>query len=379
MRPGLTFLLSLAWLACQPALAAEDPEADLARVKQRIGELQREIRADTQRRDQLSVRLREAEEQVAAARARLDEARRRVRASDARLRELAAERQANERRLEQEREALAAQLRAAYAAGQEEQLRLLLSEKDPAALGRMLVYYAYLGRARAGQIAEIEAAVARIAALTQEQQAERARLAELEEQREREVAALQAARREREQAVAAVNAQLRDRTAALDKARRDAATLEKLVADLRRALQQAPAPPAGLPFERVQGRLPWPVPGRVVARFGQSRGGGLKWNGVLIAAERGAEVRAPYAGRVVYADWLPGLGLLLVLDHGGGYMTLYGHNEQLYKSVGESVATGDVIASVGDSGGQARPELYVEVRKGTVAQDPHRWFRRSGP
>jgi murein hydrolase activator len=121
------------------------------------------------------------------------------------------------------------------------------------------------------------------------------------------------------------------------------------------------------------------VPGRVVARFGQSRGGCLKWNCVLIAAERGAEVRAPYAGRVAYADWLPGLGLLLVIDHGGGYMTLYGHNEQLYKSVGEPVAAGEVIASVGDSGGQARPELYIEVRKGTVAQDPHRWFRRSGP
>jgi murein hydrolase activator len=242
MRRGLILLLSLAWLASPPALAAKDPEADLARAKQRIGELQREIRADTQRRDKLSVRLRDSEEQVAAARARLDEARRRVRASDARLRELAAERKANEQRLEQEREALAAQLRAAYAAGQEEQLRLLLSEKDPAALGRMLVYYAYLGRARAEQIGEIEAAVARIEELTKEQEAERARLAELEQEREREVAAVQAARREREQALAAVNAQLRSRSAALEKARRDAATLEKLVRDLRRALQQAPPP-----------------------------------------------------------------------------------------------------------------------------------------
>lgn len=378
MRRGLPLLLSLAWLASSPAPAAQDPEADLERVKQRIGELQQAIRADTQRRDQLSVRLRESEELVSAARAQLDEARRKVRASDARLRELAAERETLERRLEDERDALAAQLRAAYVAGREEQLRMLLSEKDPAALGRMLVYYAYLGKARAGQISEIQAAVRRIEELTSEQAAERARLARLEEQREREVAAVRTARREREKAVAAVNAQLRSRTAALEKAKRDAATLEKLVADLRRALRQAPAP-AGQPFEQVRGRLPWPVPGRVVARFGQSRGGGLRWSGVLIAAERGAEVRAPYAGRVAYADWLPGLGLLLVLDHGGGYMTLYGHGEQLYKSVGQAVAAGEVIASVGDSGGQTRPELYLEVRKGTVAQDPHRWFQRSGP
>jgi septal ring factor EnvC (AmiA/AmiB activator) len=378
MRRGLPILLSLAWLASPPALAAKDPEADLARAKQRIGQLQQEIRADTQRRDQLSVRLREAEQQVSSSRARLDETRRKLRASEARLRELGAERQGHERRLEEEREALAAQLRAAYAAGTEEQLRLLLSEKDPAALGRMLVYYAYLGKARAGQIAGIEAAVARIEELTREQEAERARLTELEAEREREVAEVEAARRERGKAVAAVNAQLRNRTAALEKARRDAARLEKLVADLRQALSQVPAP-SGQPFERVRGRLPWPVPGRVVARFGQSRGGGLKWSGVLIAAQRGAEVRAPYAGRVAYADWLPGLGLLLVLDHGGGYMTLYGHNEQLYRAVGQTVAAGDVIASVGDSGGQNRPELYLEVRKGTVAQDPHRWFQRSGP
>jgi septal ring factor EnvC (AmiA/AmiB activator) len=378
MRRHLPLLIGLAWLACSPALGAGDPEADLARVKQRIGELQREIRTETQRRDQLAARLRETEEEVARARARLDEARRQVRASDARLEELAAERQGLERRLGEERDALAAQLRAAYAAGSEEQLRMLLSEKDPAALGRMLVYYSYLGRARAGQIEEIRAAVARIEDLTRQQEEERARLAELERSREREVAAVREARREREQAVGAVEAGLRSRGAALDKARRDAATLEKLVRDLRRALQQAPAP-AGQPFERVRGRLPWPVAGRVVARFGQPRGGGLKWTGVLIAADRGAEVRAPYAGRVAYADWLPGLGLLMVLDHGGGYMTLYGHNDQLYRGVGETVAAGDVIASVGDSGGQSRPELYLEVRKGTVAQDPHRWFRRAGP
>ncbi len=378
MARALPLLMSLAWLLAPPAFGAKDPESDLARVKQRIAELQREIRADTQRRDQLAARLRTAEEKVSAARAGLDAARKRVRDSDARLRALAKERGELGQRLEAERDALAAQVRAAYAAGREEQLRMLLSEQDPAALGRMLVYYGYLGRARAGQIEEIRSAVARIESLQQAEAEERARLAGLEQARERELAAVQAARREREAAVGEINAKLKDRGDALGKARRDAATLEKLVADLRRALRQAPAPP-GQPFERVRGRLPWPVAGRVVARFGQPRGGGLRWNGVMISAERGAEVRAPYAGRVAYADWLPGLGLLIVLDHGGGYMTLYGHNDQLFRAVGDLVAAGDVIAAVGDSGGQARPELYVEVRKGTVAQDPHRWFQGKGP
>jgi murein hydrolase activator len=380
MRCGLLLLLSVLLLVPSPALAQQDPEAELKRVQQRIAELQRSVRADTQRRDQLAARLRESEEAVSAARARLAEARKRVRESDTRLRELAAERQRHERLLAAQRDALAAQLRAAYVAGREEQLRLLLSAQDPVALGRLLVYYGYLGKARAGQIAEIESAVRRLEVLATEQAAERGRLAELEQARAREVAAVEGARREREQALAAINAQIKNRNDSLERLKRDAATLEKLVADLRRALRDtAPPPAAGQPFERVQGRLPWPVAGRVVARFGQARGGGLKWNGVMIATDRGTEVRAPYAGRIVYADWLPGLGLLTVIDHGGGYMTLYGHNDQLFRSVGDLVAAGDVIASVGDSGGQARPELYLEVRKGTVAQDPHRWFRRPGP
>jgi len=380
MRRGLLLLLSVLLLVPSLASAQKDPEAELKRVQQRIAELQRAVREDTQRRDQLSARLREAEEAVSGARGRLTEARQRVRTSDARLRELAAERQRNEQLLAGQRDALAAQLKAAYIAGREEQLRLLLSAEDPVALGRLLVYYGYLGRARAGQIAEIEAAVQRLEVLATEQAAERARLAELERLRAQEVAAVEAARQERAQALAAINAQIKTRNDSLERLKRDAATLEKLVADLRRALRDtAPPPEAGQPFERVRGRLPWPVAGRVVARFGQARGGGLKWSGVMIATQRGTQVRAPYAGRIVYADWLPGLGLLTVIDHGGGYMTLYGHNDQLYKSVGELVAAGDVIASVGDSGGQARPELYLEVRKGTVAQDPHRWFRRPGP
>jgi septal ring factor EnvC (AmiA/AmiB activator) len=220
--------------------------------------------------------------------------------------------------------------------------------------------------------------VSRIESLTAQEQAERERLATLQQQRQQELGGVDAARAEREQALAALRGQIKSNKDALARLKREAQALEKLIADLRRALSQAPAPD-GQPFARVRGKLPWPVAGRIVAGFGQPRGGGMKWNGVLIVTERGTAVRAPYAGRVVYSDWLPGLGLLLIIDHGGGYMTLYGHNEQLYKASGEAVAAGEVIASVGDSGGQARPELYLEVRKGTAAQDPRRWFRGTQP
>jgi len=377
MRKLLPLLL-LATLVLPGHAAPRDPEADLKRVKQRIEALQRTVREDVARRDTLAAKLRESEEQVAAASRRLDEVRGRIGESDRRIADLEQQRREQEARLEGQRDELAAALRAAYVTGKEEHLKLLLSQKDPAALGRMLVYYSYFGQARAGRIAEIEDAVGRIAELTAEEKVERERLAALEQERERELTGLDEARRQREQALAATQGSIKSNKDAIARLKREAQALEKLVADLRRALEQAPAP-AGHPFEKVRGKLPWPVPGRIVAGYGQARGGGLKWNGVLIATERGTEVRAPYAGRVVYSDWLPGLGLLLIIDHGGGYMTLYGHNEQLYKGVGEPVVAGEVIATVGDSGGQAKPELYLEVRKGTAAQDPRRWFRGSNP
>jgi septal ring factor EnvC (AmiA/AmiB activator) len=145
---------------------------------------------------------------------------------------------------------------------------------------------------------------------------------------------------------------------------------------LRRAIEEFPEL-AEQPFQRVKGKLPWPVKGRVLAKYGQVRAGGpLKWQGLVIGAERGAQVRAPYHGRVVYADWLPGLGLLIVLDHGGGYMSLYGHNEQVYRRVGDRVAPGDALAAVGEAAGLGRPGLYLEIRKGKQTLDPQDWLGR---
>jgi septal ring factor EnvC (AmiA/AmiB activator) len=111
--------------------------------------------------------------------------------------------------------------------------------------------------------------------------------------------------------------------------------------------------------------------------FGQPRvGGKLTWNGVVLAAPRGREVRSVYHGRVAFADWLAGLGLLVIVDHGDSYMTLYGYNETIVKNAGDWVAPGDVIATVGDSGGQAQPALYFEIRKGKQPVNPRRWVTR---
>ena len=125
--------------------------------------------------------------------------------------------------------------------------------------------------------------------------------------------------------------------------------------------------------------MSWPVTGRVTAQFGAKRASGVSWEGVVIATEHGTSVNAVAAGRVVYADWLPGLGLLVIIDHGEGYMSLYGHNDRLLKVSGESVAAGEGIAAAGDTGGRASPELYFEIRRGGKPIDPAPWFRTSSP
>jgi len=359
------------------APAQRDPEKQLQQVRERIEDLQRSIRRDTDRRDALSAQLRDAEEKVRGARGRLGSVRQRLAASDARLAELTAERERTERTLREQRTALAAQLRSAYMSGREEQLKMLLSQEDPAAFGRMLVYYSYIGRARAGKIAEIEAAVATLEEAARQEGEERERLAALEADSRRELSSVDTARAERGKAVRAINSQIRNNSDTIAKRKREAAGLEKLVADLRRALRDLP-PGAGRAFEKVRGRLAWPAGGKIVARFGQPRGGGLKWNGVLIQAGRGTEVRALYEGRVAYSDWLPGMGLLLIIDH-GGYMSLYAHNEQLFKAVGDRVEGGEVVATVGDSGGRSQPGLYLEIRRGATPVDPVPWFRRPAP
>ncbi|MGH8250162.1 MAG: murein hydrolase activator EnvC family protein [Steroidobacteraceae bacterium] len=355
----------------------DDPEKDLQEVRERIEELQRSLRRDTDRRDALSGQLRDAEEKVRGARSRLGELRKRIAASDARLRELSEQREQQERALGEQREVLANQLRSAYVSGREEQIKMLLSQEDAESFGRMLVYYGYLGRARAGKIAAIKDLVATLERAAAEESAERERLAALESESRKQLSSVDAARDERNRALKAVNSKIRNRSDAISKLKREAAALEKLIADLRRTIKDLP-PAAGQAFEKLRGRLSWPVAGKIIARFGQARGGGLKWNGVLIEAGRGTEVRALYDGRVAYADWLPGMGLLLILDH-GGYMSLYAHNEQLFKAAGDPVKAGEAIGTVGDSGGRSHPGLYLEIRRGARPMDPVPWFRRPSP
>jgi murein hydrolase activator len=387
---GLCFLIPGAGPAWAAKQTPAQKEAELKKLNQRIEKVRKSVNADVQKRDKLSVQLREAELGVQAARKELDEIRAQRLATEARLRELQAEQAQREKELDGERNALAGELRTAYVNGREEQLKLLLNQEDPASFGRLLAYYGYFGRARADRIRGIQDKLEHLALVREKIVAEQARIDALEQSRAARVADLKASQDQRAKAVSAIDQSIKSRGGELKRLQSQAKGLEKLISELRKAIEKAQAAqPARkgssgstiakqAPFEPLRGKLPWPVQdGKLIARFGQPRAGGsMRWQGMLIGTDRGARVRAPFAGRVVYGDWLPGMGLMLVIDHGGGYMSLYGHNEELFRKVGDAVAAGDVIGAVGDSGGHSQPALYFEVRRGKTPVDPQTWLTR---
>jgi septal ring factor EnvC (AmiA/AmiB activator) len=365
--------------AAQPRDAAR-AEADLNRLRGEIERIRGQIARDAAERDRLARSLRQAEQSAAAARTELDKLRDERAERERRRDGLAGERRGREAELARTRQALAAQARAAHVLGREDPLRMLLDQADPAQADRLLAYHAFFGRARADQVARIDAAVRDIERLDAEVAEEQRRIVKLEERQSSEVGRLDKARSERGEVLAALTAESKARAAALQRMQREQEALERLLRELRRAAAAQQFPSDGKsPFAALRGKLAWPTTGRIAARFGERRAGALKWDGVLIAADRGTPVRAVHRGRVVYADWLAGLGLLLIIDHGGGFLTLYGHNEQLFRAVGDVVSPGDTVASVGDSGGRPSPGLYFEIRQAAKPIDPTPWFRTRQP
>jgi septal ring factor EnvC (AmiA/AmiB activator) len=355
---------------------ADAAKAKLAALRARIAELTGRMASQLAQRDSLSARVRETELGLAAKRQRVEELRAAELAAERHRSELRAEEGRNLSALQAERASLASQARAAYMIGRQEELKLLLNQSNPASLGRTLTYYGYFAELRSQKIKSIQSNEARLQQLVAQIEQQTQELQKLQDDATQEIAGLQHARAERAVAVAALTKKLESGNQELGNLKREEQAVESLVADLARMMQDFPTDPSQS-FDRMRGKLPWPVLGRVSARYQAPRenSGGVRWNGVMIETERGAKVRAPFFGRVVYADWLQGLGLLIV-GHSGGYMTLYGHAEVLYKSVGDKVAPGDVIAALSDTEG-AKPQLYFEIREGRKTVDPKLWLKTS--
>jgi septal ring factor EnvC (AmiA/AmiB activator) len=365
--------------AAAPSADQNQTQAQLRSLKERIERVSRDVGRDALEKDRLARNLRTAELAVAGAQTDLEALRTQEAAHAAQRSELAAERARVSDSLALERDSLAAQLQVAYEIGRHEPLQLLLNQRDPAAVARMFTWYGYFGNARAAQIAGIAQQVKRIdeldAALAEQEKA----LSQLHISKQDRLAQLESGRVQRQSALSNLQVEARSHQASLTRLRAQQADLEHLLRELARAVPPSAPTDDSSGFGRLRGRLEWPVAGRVVASFGETRASGVDWDGMVVATERAAPVRAVAAGRVIYADWLPGLGLLTILDHGAGYLSLYGYNNQLRRSVGETVTAGDVIAAAGDTGGRPEPQLYFEIRRGGKPIDPRPWFRQRRP
>ena len=380
VKTGLLVLLTAARAAAADDAAtgelAKIKEKELEEVRQRISALKQSMDAAAADRDRLTAELQKAEVAISEKRLRLAELKRERDYSTQRRVELDAALAERKAELRNESAERAAQLRAAYMGGSQERLRLLLNQSDPATLGRLMAYYRYLNDYRAGNIDVVTAAIRDLARLHSEIAAEEARLEAIAARRSGELETLGAAQEARRALLVSLRQQLASEDREIQRLAAQEADLSRLIDELTSILSDYPIR-SEEPFSRYKGRLTWPVAGTLLHDFGQPRvDGRVTWNGVVLAAPRGREVRSVYHGRVVFADWLAGLGLLVIVDHGEGYMSLYGYNETLLKDAGDWVAPGDVIATVGDSGGQPQAGMYFELRQGTRPVNPRLWVTR---
>ena len=370
-------------LAAVAAGAADDPARDsaeqLEKLRARIEAVQQNLEQDRSQQDELRLQLEDSERRFMALTRELAGLRKQISEQSALRRRTELQRREAESALRRNRAVLARQVRAAYVIGQRGQAKLVLNQDRGQRLTRVMTYYDYLNRARVERIGKILELARKLDELARKVKAQGAALEATRGRHQGTLTALEAVRDERQEMVRMLRQRIVGEEDELRHLKADERELSQLLKELRTALQDVPANLGAKPFAKLKGRLPWPVKGKLLARFGDPKAGGrLKWNGLWIAGSEGDAVKAVARGRVAYVGWMHAYGLIVVLEHEGGYYSLYGHNQNVAVSIGDWVQAGDVLASVGATGGHDKTGLYFELRKGTDAVNPRLWFRAKG-
>ena len=371
------FCCALLTAAC-PALAQsgrEQARAELDLVTSRIDALQKEMEKAGRRRSRAEKALAAIEQEEQGARRELVKLRGQLERTRKRQAELERQLARQERELANQRASLSQQLKVAYINGDEEWMRVVLSQQDVTELGRQMTYYTYLNQQRTKTIDALRRIIVELEDTRESIEREARELLRLERSAADQLEDIADTRAERARLVARINEEIAGKDAELERLQSQAAELSELVNALADVLPEMPDVDAE-PFAGQTAQLTWPADGPLLRKFGDSRADGrMKWQGVLLGAAAGSDVRSVYHGRVVFSDWLDGMGLLLIIEHGDGYMSLYGHNQDLMRDVGEWVEPGDLIAHVGDSGGKAAAGLYFEIRRNGEPVNPGKWIR----
>jgi len=371
----LTLALTFALGAVPIAFGKEVTPAQIEALKERIEDIDDWLADAEKDRSTLERELAAAERTIS----RLTRERRslgeQVKKQQQRLAELQSEERELARTLERQRESLKKQIRTAWMEGDVPAIKVLLNEINPDNIARTMTYYEYLSRDTVGRLEAFQKNLEALKVTQAEAQNTRAELAKSEEGVIKRQQELTTSRQKREKTLVALNKDIRTRRNEKDELESDRKRLEKLLSEVQEAIANIPSPNESQPFPSLRNKLPWPAQGKVVSRFGDKYAEGkLRRNGLLIQTGEGADVKAIHYGRVVFANWLRGFGLITIIDHGDGYMTLYGHSSSLFTSPGDWVAAGEAIAQAGRTGGTDTPALYFEVRHNGKPDNPGRWL-----
>jgi septal ring factor EnvC (AmiA/AmiB activator) len=373
-------------VACGTATAA-DEKAALGELRSRIEQAKKDLAAAEGAHSEAADQLRASETAISEANRLLRGLAERQRDVRSDLRQLVSDRREARDALASEQARVGALLRARYINGDDRLLKLILSGDNPNRIARELAYYQYALAAQNDLVRELRAKMERIVSVERRTREASDALADLERAAQAEQAQLVAQAAERRKVLASISDQISAQRRQIQTLQRNEQRLSQLVDELAKATRAAPPARGGTarnervpvpgqirPFSEAKGRLRLPVRGELAGRFGAPRqDSSLTWKGVLILAPEGEEVRAVAPGRVVFADWMRGFGNLLILDHGDNYLTIYGYNEAVLKKVGDTVHAGDVIATVGSTGGAGTSGLYFEIRHEGKPFDPLTW------
>ncbi|MGQ0585910.1 MAG: murein hydrolase activator EnvC family protein [Gammaproteobacteria bacterium] len=372
-------MLLAAVLAALAAPASADDAArsaeQLEKLRGRIATLEQALERDRSRRDELGDQIEASERRAVELGAELALLRDKIDEQSARRRRTEQQRREADGSMQRARKSLARQVRASYIIGQRGQTKLALNQDRSQQLSRVMTYYDYLNRARARQIEKILDQVQVLQALSEKLRAEGAELDATRSHHESTLGSLEALRAERQQMVRALRDRIAGEEGELQQLQADEKQLTRLLRELRKTLDELPGTVGGRPFKDQRGKLPWPLRGKLLAQYGQPKSGRLKWGGLWIAGAEGAPVRAVADGRVAYTGWMHRYGLIAVIEHEGGYYSLYGHTQSVAVTAGDWVQAGERVASVGNTGGHERNGLYFELRRGTESLNPGPWLR----
>jgi len=376
---GLLLLIFLLSLNYQYVWAAnnKDPEKtkkELKNLNKKIAKLQKSQNKNINKRNKTQQKLKKTEVEISniskktsKIEQQLNQSKNAINSQNLRLSQL------NENKKLQQG-ALIADIRANYTAGQQEYLKLILNQKDPQTLARHIRYYEYFQKARIGRIDEFSQTMSELVEITKKLEEEAQTLENLNTQLKTHKEALNATQTQRSLTLSKLSNTITSQNQKIKEWQISQKHLEKILDTLINTLSDLPANIGEIPFKNRKGKMHWPANGKINNKFGTRRAQGrLKWNGVLIKAPSGRVVRAIHGGRVVFSDWIRSYGLLIIIDHGNGYLSLYGHNQSIHKEAGDWVAAGEKIASVGNSGGLQSPGLYFEIRTGEKPINPKHW------